>query len=120
MVGFGLKKYRMARKNPDTNSDRNSARAAWSSFIMSSLRRETAELQHRSDDHHHGERERQKDFPAKPHQLVVAIARHNRLRHREQEEQEQRLEREPDDAGYPGEWRDRYGWKPSAQEQDRP
>jgi hypothetical protein len=33
IVAFGLKKYFMARKNPDTNSFRSRAFAAWSSFM---------------------------------------------------------------------------------------
>ena len=37
-----------------------------------------------------------KYLPAETHQLVIAIARHDRLHHREHEEHEAELEQEPD------------------------
>src|SRR5262245_32706142 len=46
-------------------------------------------LQHRCDDRHHGQRQRQKHLPAQPHELIVAVARHECLHHCEQEEDEQ-------------------------------
>src|SRR5476651_2486027 len=99
----------MARKNADTNSDSSSERAValMLTLIATSFRREPRELQHAGDDHHHRQRYRQEHLPAKPHQLIVAVARHDRLRHRKQEEHEKYLEHEPDDSGYPGEGRQR-------------
>src|SRR3954466_12627776 len=98
----------MARMNADTNSFSSSDFAAVATLMMSSLswpaslRREPGKMQNARDDDHRGERNRQKHLPAQPHQLVVAIARHDRLRHREQEEHEADLQHEPDHAGHPG------------------
>src|ERR1700710_876614 len=97
----------MARKNADTNSVSSSERAAVLilTLIATSLRRDAGEMQHAGNDHHHPERQRQEHLPAKPHQLIVAVARHDRLRHRKQEEHEKYLEHEPYDAWHPGERR---------------
>src|ERR1700761_2674248 len=106
----------MARKNPDTTSVRNKAWAARSSLMASSLYRaggKAAVLDDAGDDGDHGQRQRQEDLPAEPHQLVVAITRHDRLGHGEQEEHEQRLEREPDDARHPGKRRERDRRQPA-------
>ena len=65
------------------------------------------------------ERERQEHLPAEPHQLVVAVARHDRLHHREHEEDEADFEHEPDDARHPGERREVEGRQPAAEEEDR-
>src|SRR5476651_359151 len=99
----------MARKNADTNSVSSSERAValMLTLIATSFRRDPRKLQHAGDHNHHRERQRQEHLPAQPHQLVVAVARHDRLRHRKQEEHEKYLEREPDHAGYPGEWHSR-------------
>jgi hypothetical protein len=43
----------------------------------------------------------QEDFPAKPHQLVVAVPGHGGLHPAEDEEEEAHLEEQPDDAGNP-------------------
>src|SRR5712664_1074924 len=74
----------MARKNADTNSESRSERAValMLTLIATSFRRDVSEMQHARDDHHHRQRQRQEYLPAEPHQLVVAVARHDRLRHR--------------------------------------
>src|SRR5271165_5656093 len=97
----------MARKNADTNSDSRSERAVALTLMTTSLRRDVGEMQYAGDDDHHRQRERQEHLPAEPHQLIVAVARHDRLRHREHEEHEKYLEREPDHPGHPGERRKR-------------
>src|SRR6266702_6990872 len=106
----------MARKNADTNSDSRSERAValMLTLMATSLRRDAGELQHTGHNHHHRQRQWQEHLPAEPHQLIVAVARHDRLRHRKQEEHEEYLEREPEHAGYPGERRDRYRRQPAA------
>src|SRR5947209_12024062 len=113
----------MARKNPDTNSFRKMALATRSSFMEyprnPSFRHHAGDLQHGGDDGHHGERERKENLPAEPHQLIVAIARHDRLGDAEQEEEEQRLEQEPHDPRYPRERRQRKRRQPAPPEQDR-
>src|SRR6185437_12563141 len=53
MVAFGLKKYRMVRKNADTNSVSRSERAVALILMTTSLRRDASELQHARHDHHH-------------------------------------------------------------------
>src|ERR1700687_30884 len=108
----------MGRKNADTNSDSSSERAValMLTLIATSCRRDPGEMQHAGDDHHHRQRQRQEYLPAEPHQLVVAVARHDRLRHRKQEEHEKYLEREPDYAWHPGERRYRDRRQPAAQE----
>src|SRR6202453_3443078 len=93
----------MARKNADTNSDSRSERAVALTLIATSFRRDISELQHAGDNHHHRQRQRKEHLPAEPHQLVVAVARHDRLRHRKHEEHEKYLEYEPDHSGHPGE-----------------
>src|SRR6202042_3825482 len=97
----------MARKNADTNSESSSERAValMLTLIATSFRRDPRELQHTRDNNHHRHGQRQENLPAEPHQLVVAVARHDRLRHRKHEEHEKYLEHEPDHAGHPGEWR---------------
>src|SRR6476646_3041576 len=92
----------MARKNADTNSESRSERVVAFTLILmtTSLRRDISEMQHAGDNNHHRQRQWQKHLPAKPHQLIVAVARHDRLRHRKQEEHEEYLQREPDHAGY--------------------
>ena len=57
-VGLGLKKYRMARKNADTNSDSRSERAValMLTLMATSFRRDVSEVQHGGDDHHHRQR----------------------------------------------------------------
>src|SRR5215208_2362243 len=87
--------------------------------VSSSSRREPRVLQHSRDDRHHGQRDRQKYFPAQPHELVVAIARNHRLHHGEQKEDEQRFEKEPDHPRHPGEGRERRRRQPPAEKQDR-
>ena len=54
--------------------------------VSQRLRRDAGELQHAGHDHHHRQRQRQEHLPAEPHQLIVAVAWHDRLRHREHEE----------------------------------
>src|SRR5258705_10657779 len=105
----------MARTNADTNSDSSSERAVALTLTLmaTSFRREPRELQHGGDDDHHRQRQWQKHLPAEPHQLVVAIARHDRLRHRKQEEHEKRLENEPTDPGNPGKRRSGDRRKPA-------
>src|SRR6266568_198896 len=97
----------MARKNAETNSVSSSERAValMLTLIATSFRREPCKLQHGGDDNHHPQRQRQEHLPAQPHQLIVAVARHDRLRHRKHEEHEKYLEHEPDDAWHPGERR---------------
>src|SRR6202042_2563536 len=111
----------MARKNADTNSASSSERAValMLTLIATSLRSDPREMQHAGDDNHHRQRQRQEPLPAEPHQLIVAVARHDRLRHRKHEEHEKYLEYEPDDSGYPGERRQRDRRQPAAHEQDR-
>src|SRR6202040_4102722 len=108
----------MARKNAETNSDSSSERAVALTLILmsTSLRRDVGKMQHAGDDDHHRQRQRQEPLPAEPHQLIVAVARHDRFRHREHEEHEKYLEHEPDDSRYPGEWRQRHRRQPAAQE----
>src|SRR6267378_1204662 len=91
----------MARKNADTNSVKRSARAValMLTLIATSLRRNAGELQHTGDDHHRRQRHRQEHLPAEPHQLIVAVARHDRLCHRDHEEHEKHFQREPDHPG---------------------
>src|SRR5580698_9903643 len=100
----------MARKNADTNSDSSSERAValMLTLMATSLRRDASELQHTGHNHHHRQRQRQEDFPAESHQLIVAVARHDRLRHRKHEKHKKSLEHDPDDARHPGERRKRY------------
>src|SRR6185503_5220278 len=95
----------MARKNADTNSLSRSARAVALTLTLmtASLRRDAGELKHAGHNHHHRQRRRQEYFPAESHQLIVAVARHDRLRHREHEEHEEHFEREPHDPRNPGE-----------------
>src|SRR6476469_1507902 len=97
MVALGATKYLRASQKADRNSISNIDLAA-------SARRFTTgspsgavlpELQYRRDQHDKSKRQGQEDLPAKPHQLVVAIARHHGFDHGEQEEQEAHLEREP-------------------------
>src|SRR5215471_21769572 len=97
-----------------TNSVRKIERAAWSSLMASSLRdgafddgigrrggrtrggiEHPVVLQHARDDRDHGKRDRQEDLPAEPHQLIVAVAGHERLYERKHEEHSERLEQEP-------------------------
>src|SRR6267154_3327982 len=111
----------MARKNADTNSDKSSERAValTLTLIATSCRRNPREMQYAGDDDHHRQRQWQENLPAEPHQLVVAVARHDRLRHRKQEEHEKNLEREPNHSRHPGERRYRDRRQPAAKEQDR-
>src|SRR5439155_22814876 len=51
-------------------------------------------------ERHPEQRKRQEHLPAEPHELVVAIARHDRLHHGEHEEDETEFAQEPDDAGH--------------------
>src|SRR5260370_4452831 len=110
----------MERKNADTNSESRSERvvALMLTLIATSFRRDVSEMQHAGDDHHHRQRQRQEYLPAEPHQLVVAVARHDRLRHRKQEEHEKYLEGEPNHPGYPGERHHPDRRQPTAHEQD--
>src|SRR5690242_3359664 len=101
----------MASTKPVTNSIKNKPLAARSSLITSSLDQpccRRAVLDDGGNNRHHGKRQGQKYLPAEPHELIVAIPRHHGLGHGEQEKYEQRLEREPDNARYPGEGRVRY------------
>src|SRR6185437_17034661 len=110
----------MASTKPVTNSIRNRPLAARSSLIASSLHcacRKCAVLDDSCDDHNHGKRQRKKHFPAKPHELIVAIAWNHRLCHGEQEKHEERLEREPDHAWYPGKRRIGHRRQPAAEKQ---
>src|ERR1700682_3248261 len=111
----------MARKNADTNSDSSSERAVALilTLIATSLRGDPREVQHAGDGTHHRKRKRKNPLPAEPHQLVVAVARHDRLRHRKHEEHEKYLENEPDDTGYRGERSKRDRRQPATHEQDR-
>src|SRR6185312_8377328 len=114
----------MPSTKPVTNSHRNTALAARSSLIAPSLHPGgkytdmTAVLDDGGDNHHHGHRQRQEHLPAEPHELIVAIARHNRLGHGEQEKQKERLEHEPDRPRHPGERRIRHWRPPAAEKQD--
>src|ERR1700729_3461924 len=111
----------MARKNAETNSLSSSERAValMLTLIATSFRRDPRKLPPSGDNPRHRKRQRKEPFPAQPHQLVVAVARHDRLRHRKHEEHEKYLEPEPDDSGYPGERRQRDRRQPAAHEQDR-
>ena len=60
-------------------------------------------------DHHHRDRDRQEYLPTEPHELVVAVARHDRLGKREHEHHGPCLDQEPDDPRYPRERRERDG-----------
>src|SRR3981189_102893 len=99
----------MARKNADTNSNKSSERAVALTLILiaTSCRRDPSEMQPPGDDAPHRQQKWQETLPAEPHQLVVAVARHDRLRHRKQEEHEKYFESEPDYPGHPGERRQR-------------
>src|SRR5215813_9550858 len=111
----------MASTKPVRNSVKNRPLAARSSLIASSFHRagcQCAVLDDGGYDRHHRERQWQEYFPAEPHQLVVAIAWNHGLGHGEQEKHEQRLEREPDHAGHPGEWRNRDRRQPATKEED--
>ena len=87
---------------------------------LSGARREAGELEDEGDDDDRDERERQEHLPAEAHELVVAVARHHGLHHGDHEEQEARLEDEPDQARHPGEGRERDRREPAAEEQDGP
>src|SRR5579872_4731235 len=112
----------MARKNAETNSVSRSERAValMLMLIATSFRRDPRELQHARHDNYHCKRQRQEHLPAKPHQLVVAVAWDDGLGHREQEEHEKQLEAEPDDAERrPIQGKDVDRRRPAAEEQDR-
>ena len=56
--------------------------------VAPSFREKSPVLQDAGDDGDHRKRKRQEHFPAQPHELVVAVARHDRLHHGEEEEHE--------------------------------
>src|SRR5580704_13654931 len=104
--------------NALTNSVRKTALAAWSSFIsggpckpisMPHARAPAGELENTGDDGNHAERHRQKHFPAKPHQLIVAIPRYDGFRHGYHEKNQANFQNEPDRTGNLGERRKRDG-----------
>src|ERR1700731_729938 len=114
--------------NALTNSVRNTALAAWSSFIsgrpckptsMPHARAPAGELENTGDEDDHAERNRQKYFPAKPHQLIVAIPWHDRFCHGYHEKNRANLQNKPDRAGNLGEWRKRDRRQPAAEKQNR-
>src|ERR1700730_11502546 len=101
--------------NALTNSVRKIALAAWSSFIFdcpckpTSLRHARApagELENPGHEDDHAKRDRQKYFPAKPHQLIVAISWHEGFHHGDQEKAN--LQNKPYRDGGCGERRKRY------------
>src|SRR6185312_4351582 len=69
--------------------------------------------------HEPEQRERQKHFPAQPHQLVVTEARKGRTHPENAETDEGYLEGQPNRARDPGERRHPERRQPAAQEQDR-
>src|SRR5208337_1407842 len=116
--------YRTESANAAKNSVRNSERADWASLramrfpsLTRDVGAEAGELKHRRYYYDHDERDRQEHLPAEPHQLVVAIARHEGLDHREAENHRPHLDEKPDDAGHPGEGRKRQRRQPPAEEQ---
>src|ERR1700730_18093789 len=114
--------------NALTNSVRKTALAAWSSFIsgrpckrmsMPHARAPAGELENTGDEDDHAERHRQKHFPAKPHELIVAIPWHDGFCHGYQEKNQANLQNKPDRAGNLGEWR-QWDWRqPSPKKQNR-
>src|SRR5579864_8832811 len=110
----------MARPKALTNSHRKIERAVLSSTAMSASRSRMPDEQHpRRGYNDPDERRGEKDFPAEPHQLIVPVARHDRLHHGEQEKEEPDFQHEPDYARNGGERPDRNGRQPAAEEQDR-
>src|SRR3990172_5205280 len=115
MVALGATKYFMASQKAETNS-------VSSRDLAVSLKRLTRtlpshllpELQHCRHDHDHGARQRQKHFPAEPHQLIVAIARHEGLDHGDEEKQEANLADEPEDPRNPVKGRDHKHNQPTS------
>src|SRR3982075_3800772 len=102
--------------NALTNSLRKTALAARSSFIsgrprkpmsMRHARAPAGELENTGDEDDHAERNRQKYFPAEPHQLIVAIPWHDGFRHGYHEKNHANLQNKPDRAGNLGERRKR-------------
>src|ERR1700720_1627126 len=100
--------------NALTNSVRKTALAAWSSFIsgrpfrpisMPHARAPAGELENTGDEGDHAERDRQKHFPAKPHQLIVAIPWHDGFRHGYHEKNQANFQNKPDRARNLGERR---------------
>src|SRR6202023_4297972 len=94
--------------NALTNSVRKTALAARSSFIsgrprkpmsMPHARAPAGELENTGDEDDHAERNRQKHFPAKPHQLIVAIPWHDGFHHGDQEKDQANLQNKPYRAG---------------------
>jgi hypothetical protein len=90
--------------NALTNSVRKTALAAWSSFIsgrprkpmsMSHARAPAGELENPGHEDDHAKRDRQKYFPAKPHQLIVAISWHEGFHHGDQEKDQANLHTAP-------------------------
>src|SRR6202011_30538 len=86
--------------NALTNSVRKIALAAWSSFIfdcpckpisMPHTRAPAGELENPGHEDDHAKRDRQKYFPAKPHQLIVAISWHEGFHHGDQEKDQANL-----------------------------
>src|ERR1700736_4900233 len=114
--------------NALTNSVRKIALAAWSSFIfdcpckpisMPHARAPAGELENPGHEDDHAKRDRQKYFPAKPHQLIVAISWHEGFHHGDQEKDQANLQNKPYRAGGCGERRKRYRRQPTAEEQNR-
>src|SRR5947209_6527923 len=124
----------MARTNAETNSLRNTERAAWSKLILAYLPcdldaslpplssaadpvpDQLSDTPEERDVERQNATPRQDNLPSQPHELIIAIARDERVRHGEQEEYERRLEGEPDRPRHPGEGRNRKRRQPSAQE----
>src|SRR3984893_5275880 len=86
--------------NALTNSVRKTALAARSSFIsgrprkpmsMSHARAPAGELENPGHEDDHAKRDRQKSFPAEPHQLIVAISWHEGFHHGDQEKDQANL-----------------------------
>src|SRR6476660_1438919 len=59
------------------------------------------------------------EHPAQPHQLIVAIARHHCLRHREKKEEEDHLRQEPENPRHKRERPDAERREPTAEKEDR-
>jgi hypothetical protein len=86
---------------------------------MPHTRAPAGELENTGDEDNHAERDRQKHFPAKPHQLIVAIPWHEGFHHGDQEKDQANLQNKPYRAGGCDERRKRYRRQPTAEEQNR-
>src|SRR5208283_5059967 len=115
-----------------TNSVKKTALAVWSSLIfdcpckpttlpisLPHARAPAGKLENPGHEDDHAKRDRQKYFPAKPHQLIIAVSWHEGFHHGEHEKDDANLQNKPYRAGDFGERRKRHRRQPAAEEQNR-